>query len=258
MQAAFPQVSLTGFFVTEATKPEYGHYQNNVALTLYGRLKGQPDAPSSPRAVALALVDAMQAACAELHAGLLHKLEVAGAGFINIWVSVAWLEAHVLEVATLGIRPPAVAPRRAVVDFSSPNVAKEMHVGHLRSTIIGDTICRVLEFAGHETHRINHVGDWGTQFGMLIAHMRREHPDFLSSPPPISDLQQFYKAAKLRFDEDEEFKREAHANVRAPSRPPLARCLHRALARTLTAFPSPPSPPPACIVRAIGGGIAGG
>ncbi|KAG8464342.1 hypothetical protein KFE25_003405 [Diacronema lutheri] len=212
-QTAFAHVTLSGHFVTEATKPEFGQYQNNAALSLFGRLKGTPSAPSSPRAVALALADAMRAAADELCAGLIDKLEVAGAGFINIWIARTWIEARVLDAAIVGMRPPAVVACRALVDFSSPNVAKEMHVGHLRSTIIGDTICRVLEFTGHETMRVNHVGDWGTQFGMLIAHMRREHPDFLSAPPPISDLQQFYKAAKVRFDEDASFKAEAHKNV---------------------------------------------
>lgn len=175
-QTAFAHVTLSGHFVTEATKPEFGQYQNNAALSLFGRLKGTPSAPSSPRAVALALADAMRAAADELCAGLIDKLEVAGAGFINIWIARTWIEARVLDAAIVGMRPPAVVACRALVDFSSPNVAKEMHVGHLRSTIIGDTICRVLEFTGHETMRVNHVGDWGTQFGMLIAHMRREHP----------------------------------------------------------------------------------
>jgi arginyl-tRNA synthetase len=73
----------------------------------------------------------------------------------------------------------------AVVDFSSPNIAKDMHVGHLRSTIIGDSISRILEFLGHDVLRMNHLGDWGTQFGMLIAELNDEFPDFLEHPPPI-------------------------------------------------------------------------
>jgi arginyl-tRNA synthetase len=210
---AFPGVELPGYFVTEATKPEFGDYQNNTALTLYGKLKGAAGAPASPRATAERLLEAMREVVDEVAVGMLGKLEVAGAGFINIHLDRAWLEARVLDAALHGIRPPLVRTCRALVDFSSPNVAKEMHVGHLRSTIIGDTICRVLEFCGFETHRVNHVGDWGTQFGMLIAHMRREHPDFLAAPPPIADLQKFYKAAKVRFDEDESFKAEAHRNV---------------------------------------------
>ena len=89
----------------------------------------------------------------------------------------------------------------------------QMHVGHLRSTIIGDTLCRVLEFAGHSVERVNHVGDWGTQFGMLIAHLKRVFPDYSTKPPPIADLQQFYKDAKKVFDDDEAFKKDAHEEV---------------------------------------------
>lgn len=88
-----------------------------------------------------------------------------------------------------------------------------MHVGHLRSTIIGDSISRIFEFMGYEVIRVNHVGDWGTQFGMLIAELDRSFPDFLDNPPEIADLQTFYQSAKKRFDADEEFKAIAHANV---------------------------------------------
>jgi arginyl-tRNA synthetase len=100
-----------------------------------------------------------------------------------------------------------------IVDFSSPNIAKEMHVGHLRSTIIGDSICRVLEWMGHEVLRRNHVGDWGTQFGMLITHLKDQFPNFLSERPPIADLQEFYKASKKRFDAEEDFKKRAYEAV---------------------------------------------
>lgn len=99
------------------------------------------------------------------------------------------------------------------VDFSSPNIAKNMHVGHLRSTIIGEAICRILEFMGHNVIRINHIGDWGTQFGMLISHMHDTFPDFLEKQPDISDLDGFYKQAKQRFDEEEEFKTRARNTV---------------------------------------------
>ena len=89
--------------------------------------------------------------------------------------------------------------KRVVVDFSSPNVAKEMHVGHLRSTIIGESDCRILEFLGHEVFRHNHIGDWGTQFGMLIQFAEEEFPDFMTTTPNIKDLEGFYKAAKKRY-----------------------------------------------------------
>ena len=103
--------------------------------------------------------------------------------------------------------------QRAVVDFSSPNIAKDMHVGHLRSTIIGDSISRILEFLGHDVLRMNHLGDWGTQFGMLIAELNDEFPDFLDNPPNIQDLVVFYKRAKKRFDAEEDFKKTSQENV---------------------------------------------
>ncbi len=86
------------------------------------------------------------------------------------------------------------------VDFSSPNIAKEMHVGHLRSTILGEAFCRLLERQGFQVERINHVGDWGTQFGMLIAQLKLDHPDYLASPPDLGDLQEFYAKSKKSFD----------------------------------------------------------
>lgn len=107
--------------------------------------------------------------------------------------------------------------KKVVVDFSSPNIAKEMHVGHLRSTIIGDTLSNVLTFAGHDVLRLNHVGDWGTQFGMLVEHLRDEYPEALlnnnNQDVDLGDLVTLYKAAKKRFDVDEEFKVRAREGV---------------------------------------------
>lgn len=96
-----------------------------------------------------------------------------------------------------------------VVDFSSPNIAKNMHVGHLRSTIQGDSVCRILEYLGYNVIRTNHVGDWGTQFGMLIQELNENFPDFVKKPPNITDLQTFYQNAKKRFDADPEFKKKS-------------------------------------------------
>jgi arginyl-tRNA synthetase len=94
-----------------------------------------------------------------------------------------------------------------LVDFSSPNIAKdEMRVGHLRSTILGESICRILESVGCKIYRVNHVGDWGTQFGMLIQCLKEEYPNFTTSSPNITSLMEFYKSAKQRFDENEQFK----------------------------------------------------
>jgi len=99
------------------------------------------------------------------------------------------------------------------VDFSSPNIAKDMHVGHLRSTIIGESICRILSWIGHKVVKRNHVGDWGTQFGMLITHLVDSYPDFLKERPAIADLQKFYKESKKRFDDEPEFKKRAYQAV---------------------------------------------
>lgn len=107
--------------------------------------------------------------------------------------------------------------QKIVVDFSSPNIAKEMHVGHLRSTIIGDTLSNVLEFSGHNVIRLNHIGDWGTQFGMLVEHLRDEYPAALnketSQDVDLGDLVKLYKAAKQRFDQDDDFKLRSREGV---------------------------------------------
>merc|ERR1719300_1988383 len=145
---------------------------------------------------------------------MIEKLEVAGPGFVNIFIKKAFIQAELDVLVDKGVRPPAIGrKKRVIVDFSSPNIAKEMHVGHLRSTIIGDSICRLLEFLGHDVMRLNHTGDWGTQFGMLIAHLQDEFPNYKTESPPISDLMSFYKQSKARFDSDEEFKARAYACV---------------------------------------------
>merc|ERR1719300_1279486 len=145
---------------------------------------------------------------------LVEKLEVAGPGFVNIYLRKRFIEESLELLLNEGVKPPATGSKKKVVlDFSSPNIAKEMHVGHLRSTIIGDSIGRLLEFLGHDVLRLNHIGDWGTQFGMLIAHLQDEFPNFRTESPPISDLMSFYKQSKARFDSDEEFKARAYACV---------------------------------------------
>ncbi|ENN82904.1 hypothetical protein YQE_00732, partial [Dendroctonus ponderosae] len=145
---------------------------------------------------------------------LIAKLEVAGPGFINIFLSKRYVLRAISSIFEEGVKPPTLPKKQKVlVDFSSPNITKEMHVGHLRSTVIGDSICRLLEYLGHDVLRINHVGDWGTQFGMLIAHLQDKFPNYLVESPPISDLQAFYKESKKRFDEEEDFKKRAYASV---------------------------------------------
>lgn len=141
------------------------------------------------------------------------KVEINGPGFINVYLNRSWVSQSVHSIIDMGCIPPPAEKKRIIVDYSSPNIAKDMHVGHLRSTIIGDCLSRILEFCGHEVIRINHVGDWGTQFGMLIAHLKDIAPDFENNPPSIQDLTVFYKEAKVKFDEDEAFRARAHQEV---------------------------------------------
>ena len=124
---------------------------------------------------------------------IIEKLEVAGAGFINIYLKRDFGQTMLKNVLKAGkVNPPPIfCAKKVIVDFSSPNVAKEMHVGHLRSTIIGDSIARLLEYLGHKVVRLNHIGDWGTQFGMLIAHLEDKFPNYSVESPPLTDLQVF-------------------------------------------------------------------
>lgn len=189
-----------------ANNPKFGDYQCNSAMPISQLLKAK-GVKTNPREVANNILNKTPTS------PLIEKIEVAGAGFLNIHLNKAFAE-HVLNcILRFGVLPPAAKKERVIVDFSSPNIAKEMHVGHLRSTIIGDSICRILEFLKNDVLRLNHLGDWGTQFGMLIAHLQDKFPNFKTESPPISDLQAFYKESKKRFDEDEAFKKRAYACV---------------------------------------------
>ncbi|XP_053667051.1 probable arginine--tRNA ligase, cytoplasmic [Anopheles marshallii] len=206
IRKAFSGISVAAV-VTISTSPKFGDYQCNSAMQIVQLLK-QQSVKTSPREVAQKLIDVLQTpiACVE-------KFEIAGAGYVNIFLSRSYGEQRIMSILKEGIQAPKMDKKRVVVDFSSPNVAKEMHVGHLRSTVIGDSICRFLEFVGHDVLRINHIGDWGTQFGMLIAHLQDRFPNFQTVSPPISDLQAFYKESKVRFDSDETFKKRAYECV---------------------------------------------
>jgi len=214
LHAAFPSSKELGIVVElAAVAPKVKYFaQVNTALQLPSRLRGRPDAPASAPAAAAALIAA--ALEADKAAPMLGSCEVVGPGSIAIFLAPAFVAARAAYVLSNGMHAalPTVV-HRVLVDYSSPNIAKDMHIGHLRSTILGDTMAKILEFAGHDVQRVNHVGDWGTQFGMLIAHLKDQMAAGKDVDVSITDLTAFYKEAKVRFDEDAAFKVRAHAEV---------------------------------------------
>ncbi|GAB7216645.1 arginine--tRNA ligase [Dickeya oryzae] len=187
--------------VRQSAKAQFGDYQANGIMAAAKKL-GMP-----PRQLAEKVVNTLQLD------GIAAKTEIAGPGFINIFLDPQWLSAqleHALTAPKLGVSP--VEPQTIVVDYSAPNVAKEMHVGNLRSTIIGDAAVRTLEFLGHHVIRANHVGDWGTQFGMLIAHLEDVQNDSTQNLE-LADLEAFYREAKKQYDDDEAFAERARGYV---------------------------------------------
>ncbi|RKY11080.1 MAG: arginine--tRNA ligase, partial [Planctomycetota bacterium] len=196
--------------VTPATDPKFGDYQANGVMALAKKLK------LNPRKLAERVVAKLDVS------DICEPPEIAGPGFINLRLKTDYLASQLLEINADTTDNLAIdkidTPKTIVVDFSSPNIAKQMHVGHLRSTIIGDCICRLLEFAGHKVIRQNHIGDWGTQFGMLCAYFDQEYlrPEIEKRPGQksfiltedelrISDTEAFYREAKKRFDTDANF-----------------------------------------------------
>lgn len=187
--------------VRQSAKVQFGDYQANGIMAVAKKLG------LAPRQLAEQVVQHL-----DLH-GIASKTEIAGPGFINIFLDRQWLAqqtAQALQLPRLGVN--SVEPQTIVVDYSAPNVAKEMHVGHVRSTIIGDAAVRTLEFLGHNVIRANHVGDWGTQFGMLIAFLEKqqnEHHEDIA----LADLEAFYREAKRTYDEDAAFAERARGYV---------------------------------------------
>jgi len=187
----------------KASNPKFGDYQSNIALSLAKRLGQQP------RKIAEQIIQKLDVA------DICETPQLAGAGFINLTLLTSYLETQLRDIyvdSRLGIAR-AKTPKRTVVDFSAPNIAKEMHVGHLRSTIIGDSIARVLEFLGHNVLRLNHVGDWGTQFGMLITHLRETESVNNYDLLDLGELVEFYRESKKRFDDDAEFRERSRRAV---------------------------------------------
>ncbi len=186
--------------VSEATKPEFGDYQFNGAMALSKKLG------KNPREIATNILENID------FKSVIAKAEIAGPGFINLWINPLWLAQQAQESLSderLGITRRE-KPIKVVVDYSGPNMAKQMHVGHLRSSIIGDTLANLLTFLGDDVIRQNHIGDWGTQFGMLIAYLEMKDEDGSVS---LKDLEQFYKDAKAEFDANEAFANKAREYV---------------------------------------------
>ncbi len=190
--------------VITASRPEFGDYQANGVMAVAGRCCRKP------RELAEAVIAGLRD-----EEDLVASAEVAGPGFINIKLRDQALIARGNGVLhdPLSLIPPDSQPRKIVVDHSSPNLAKEMHVGHLRGTVIGDCLSRVLERLGHEVIRQNHVGDWGTQFGMLISYMQDLGEDSSDLQTELEDLETFYRAAKDKFDSDSAFADRARLSV---------------------------------------------
>jgi arginyl-tRNA synthetase len=225
---------------------KHGDYQCNIAMSLYQKLNALgggllPIGVTSPQSLAQCIIDVI-VDMDELSNPVICDLSINGPGFIMCRIKTTYLEVGVNSIIQDGkpTRPKCCTINNSnnnntagataadagdddvvVVDFSSPNIAKEMHVGHLRSTIIGESVSRILEYAGKHVKRVNHVGDWGTQFGMLIQYLKEEYPDVnygggssdADGMPNITDLTEFYKNAKSRFDESSEFKKIAQLNV---------------------------------------------
>ncbi|MDY6807080.1 MAG: arginine--tRNA ligase [Cyanobacteriota bacterium] len=206
ISAAFgEELADTDPILVPASNPKFGDYQCNLAMSLAKTLKDKP------RAIASKIVENLDVG------DMCEPPEIAEPGFINLTLTQFYVEERLKAIVSdkrLGI-PKNPNPEQIAIDFSSPNIAKEMHVGHLRSTIIGDSLARVLEFQGNDVLRLNHVGDWGTQFGMLITYLREAHPEALTTADALDlgDLVAFYRKAKKRFDEDQDFKEKSREEV---------------------------------------------
>lgn len=188
--------------VRQSAKPQFGDYQANGVMGVAKKLG------TNPREFAQKVLDVLDLD------GIASKTEIAGPGFINIFLSEEFLAKQADEAladARLGVA--SQEQQTIVADYSAPNVAKEMHVGHLRSTIIGDAVVRTLEFLGHNVIRANHIGDWGTQFGMLIANLERVQQESGEVSMELSDLEAFYRESKKLYDEDAEFAARARGYV---------------------------------------------
>jgi len=200
---AWPEAAETDPMVAPAQNPQFGDYQANCAMSLSKKLKRKP------QDVAQAIVEAMDVG------DMMEPPEIAGPGFINMRLKRDFLERTLTGVAgdeRLGVPLPE-RTRTVVVDFSAPNTCKPMHVGHIRSTVIGDAICRLLRLLGHKVAADNHLGDWGTQFGLLIAGYKRWRDEPLRSGHQLEDLVELYKKANALAEQDATFQEQARQEL---------------------------------------------
>ncbi len=192
------ELAATDPLVAPTNNPKFGDYQSNVALSLAKPLK------QNPRAIAQSIIDNLEIE------EMCEIPTIAGPGFINFMVKsdyIGYLLTRIQPDERLGVALTK-NPQRVIVDYPSPNIAKEMHVGHLRPAIIGECLSRILEFIGHDVLRVSHIGDWGTPFGMLIAYLKEAYPEALTATENLNlgELATFYRQAKQRFDENADFK----------------------------------------------------
>lgn len=202
IQEAFSKIDIAPELITvsDASKPEFGDFQYNGVMAFAKKIG------ANPRDIASLLAK-------NIDSDMLSKVEVAGPGFVNIHIDNNWLESQLTSIfkSTNFMIEKNQNPKTILVDYSGPNMAKEMHVGHLRSTIIGDSLANLFEFLGENVIRQNHIGDWGTQFGMLIAYLEEIQQN--SNFDELKNLENFYKLAKKRFDEDVNFANKAREYV---------------------------------------------
>ncbi len=192
LRAALADFGAAEARVTSATDARFGDYQTNVAMVLAKQQR------ANPRQLAQQIIDKLEVA------EMCEPLEIAGAGFINFRLKPAWLAerfAVFIGDPRLGVPLPARA-KKLVIDFSSPNVAKPMHVGHIRSTILGDALARIASFVGHDVVRDNHIGDWGTQFGMLLVGWKTVLDRTALAANPLGEMERIYKLVSGRCKED--------------------------------------------------------
>ena len=195
--------------ISVAQNDKFGDYQSNVAMSLAKLVSDKTGQKTNPRQVAEQIIAGLD--LGDMAAS--GAVTIAGPGFVNVRLATGWLTQQMQNLASdarMGVEKTA-RPQTVIVDYSGPNIAKELHVGHLRSTIIGDALVRILDFHGDQVIRQNHIGDWGTQFGMLITNVQDKQGS--AADTELKDLEAFYVAAKKRFDDDPDFQRRARENV---------------------------------------------